>query len=183
MTQRRIYQNEYPYFVTFRTREGLALFEEAKYAELLAKIILNAGRLKRYDILSFQIMLDHVHMLVYKQCIDSIGHNTDRTLEKVRSVGRAKRIHHPERTLSRVRDQDKKECTISDLMQSIKGNFSLHMGNVWQRRFYTRIVDNDDYLRAVIEYIKQNPIRDGLPEKYHEMPYQCIDKNLLKLLL
>ncbi len=62
-------------------------------------------------------------------------------------------------------------------MQSIKGNFSrkLHMGNIWQRRFYVEIVDTDRYFRTVIEYIQHNPVEADLPPKYNKMPYQFID--------
>lgn len=173
MTQRRLHVYENPYFVTFNTRVGLRLFEDVQYAELLGRIMVNAGRLKRFDILAYQIMPDHVHVLVFK------NNNTDRTLEKVRSTKGISDIHIPQRTLSRVRDVGKKQSphTISDLMQSIKGNFSrkVHMGNIWQRRFYAKVIDTDEYLRTVVEYIEYNPIGAGLPAKYKRMPYQCID--------
>jgi len=71
----------------------------------------------------------------------------------------------------------KNRFTISDLMQSIKGNFSrnIHVGNVWQKRFYARIVNNRRYLRTVIEYIKHNPEKAELPGKYHKPPYRYFD--------
>ncbi len=61
---------------------------------------------------------------------------TDRTLERVRSVGEKSK---PERTFSNVRSGGNVRSTnISDLLQSIKGNFSreIHQGNIWQKRFY-----------------------------------------------
>ena len=63
---------------------------------------------------------------------------------------------------------------ISDLIQSIKGNFSrkLHMGKIWQPRFYTRVVSTRKYLYTVIEYIKYNPVKAELPIKYSKEPYQ-----------
>ena len=121
-------------------------------------------------------MPEHVHLLVYIN-------NTDRTLEKVRSVGiKQSLITVPERTLSSVRSNSKndvrsdkmKQYSISDLMQSIKGNFSrkIHIGNIWQKRFYTRIVNNRRYLHSVIEYIKHNPTKAELPLKYYRQPYR-----------
>lgn len=165
MTQRRIYQDEYPYFVTFRTREELQLFEKTKHAELLADITFSAGRLKRFDILVYQIMLDHVHLLVQYRL-------ADRTLESMRSVFVNHNNISSECTLSRVRSDKKEKYTISDFMQSIKGNFSreLRMGNIWQCRFYARIVNDQKYLETVIHYIKNNPTKEKLPQKYYQPP-------------
>ncbi len=64
MTQRRIYQDKYPYFVTFKAKENVSIFEKTEYANLLSCIIFKSGNLKQYNILSFQIMPDHVHLLV-----------------------------------------------------------------------------------------------------------------------
>ena len=171
MIQRRIYQNEFPYFVTFRTREGYPLFDKTEYAELLSQIMFNACALKRFDLLAYQIMLDHVHLLT--QC----NIKMDRTLERVRS-GDVEWLFSPtERTFSNVRSSIKKQHAISDLIQSIKGNFSreLHIGNIWQRRFYTRIVNNRKYLENIIYYLKQNPIKEKSPQKYGKPPYQYFD--------
>ena len=35
-------------------------------------------------------------------------------------------------------------------------------GRIWQNRFYSCIVDSDDYLWAVARYIETNPVRAGL---------------------
>ncbi len=67
MTQRRIYQDEYPYFVTIRTREAFELFAEMKYVELVVNIIFKTCKLKYFDVLAYQIMPDHAHILVYHQ--------------------------------------------------------------------------------------------------------------------
>jgi REP element-mobilizing transposase RayT len=107
-------------------------------------------------------MPEHVHMLVQ---------NGTRTLEKVRWVGALPIIS--ERTLSSVRDHPLR-YTISDVVQSIKGNFSrrIHAGTIWQRRFNSRIVNTEDRLRNTVYYIKNNPIKAGLSDRYQKSPYQ-----------
>ena len=40
MTQRRIHQDEYPYFITANTLERAWFFDNVKYAETLYKIII-----------------------------------------------------------------------------------------------------------------------------------------------
>lgn len=142
MTQRRIYQTDYPYFVTFNVRDGLPFFEETKYAKLLSKIIFNAGKLKGFDVLAYQIMPEHMHLLTWQKHTNRIVDGTDRTLENVRSVGVNYGLSS-ESTLSRMRPITRVRSgsfNISDLLQSIKGNFSrkIHEGNIWQKRFYTR---------------------------------------------
>lgn len=178
MTQRRIYQEEYPYFITFRTQDGFSLFEETKMARLLANEIFISAHIKRYDVLAFQIMPDHAHLLTHIINPDRMLFELDRTLESVRSEMMNDDIPSPtDRTFSKVRsDKLKNQFTISDLMQSIKGNFSrkIHMGNIWQKRFYARIVTTDEYLRTAVEYIINNPIKAALPRKYHDWPYQFI---------
>jgi REP element-mobilizing transposase RayT len=183
MTQRRIYQEEYPNFVTARTQDNFPLFENIEYAELMRGIILGASAIKRFDLLAFQIMADHLHLLATKK------HQTDRMLENMRSAGGMDIEFSPERTLSSVRSgvihktksRKKTQFTISDLMQSIKGNFSrvIHQGNIWQPRFYNRLVNTDKYLDTVIQYIISNPIKAKLPNKFHIPPYQYIDWELI----
>jgi len=180
MTQRRIYQDEYPYFVTFRTREGYPLFERTKYVELLSKEILVSAQIKRFDVLSYQIMLDHVHILTCKRTLEKVHLGDDFDCVDIPF----ERTTAAERTLSSVRSDEEGKYTISDLIQSVKGNFSrkVNMGNIWQRRFYARIVDNRKYLEMVVHYIKQNPIKAELPPRYCKFPYQYIDWESINML-
>ena len=172
MTQRRIYQSEYPYFVTTKTKDGIWLFDSDQYARRLSREIFKSGRIKGFDILSYQVMPDYLHLLIqYK-------YQWERTLEKVRSGWGSYRLFLPtERMLSSVRSGIYNEYNISNLIQLIKGNFSrkIHQGNIWQKRFYTRIITNRKYLEIIIHYIKYNPIKAKLPSKYQKMPYQYFD--------
>jgi REP element-mobilizing transposase RayT len=63
MTQRRIFQCSFPYFITFNVFDGGSMFEDIKKAEILHKIILKAGELKNHFVYQFCIMPDHVHIL------------------------------------------------------------------------------------------------------------------------
>jgi len=70
-------------------------------------------------------------------------------------------------------------------MQSIKGNFSrkIHHGNIWQKRFNTRIINNNEYLATIIDYIENNPIKEHLPKKFQQIPYQYFDRRKTKAFL
>lgn len=171
MTQRRIYQEEFPYFITWRTREGFALFESREYAELLSHIIFNAGRMKKFDIMAYQIMPDHVHLLVW---MGSAGRDTrarrNRLMLPSPAQVSAPALGH--------RNQEK-VIIISDFMYTIKSFFIKEIRkqygikySIWQKRFYTRIVDTDTYFNRVIAYIRHNPDKAGLPTRYRRGPYQ-----------
>lgn len=168
MTQRRIYQEEYPYFITFRTRKGFELFEETKYVRLMVDIIFNAGRLKQYDILAYQIMPDHVHLLVW----GAIAGRDTRDGREAENLSTPTQVSAPA-----VGAQ--KQYNISQLMYTIKSYFVKELRDkynilypIWHKRFYTRIVDTDRYLQYVIQYIKQNSIKEKLSNKYHKFPHQ-----------
>ena len=175
MTQRRIYQDECPYFVTFRTKDNYPFFEKTKSAKLLSYIILEAGRIKRYCIISYQIMPDHVHILVYQK-------QTSATTE---SCARRKIKTNPEQVSAPAMGGERDK--ISQLMYTIKSYFIYELRkkynipqSIWQRRFHTRIIDNEEYLKTIARYIKYNPIKASLPSKYHKMPYQYFDWESIK---
>lgn len=166
MTQRRIYQDEYPYFVTWRTREGNPYFDELKYALLLRKIIFKTCQIKRFDLLSYQIMPDHMHLLVY-------NHQAQPAV-----VARSQKQALPiAATESRARGYN-----ISQFMYTVKSYTVKHlrdecglMDSIWQKRFNTRIINTHKYLETVIYYIQNNPEKTGLPIKYRKIPYRHFD--------
>ncbi|HCM67960.1 MAG: hypothetical protein A2898_05790 [Candidatus Kerfeldbacteria bacterium RIFCSPLOWO2_01_FULL_48_11] len=183
MTQRRIYLDQYPYFVTFRTRVDLKIFEDGEYAEMLSRIIFNAGRLKRFNILAYQIMPDHVHVLTCQQTpiIGAGDIHIPRARASASAIGKVYPIA--------PRDGCARGKNVSELIHGIKSYFATEIRqkfginySVLQPRFYSRTVNTDAYLYTVVEYIRFNPIKARLPKKYHHMPYQLMDTKLIKLL-
>jgi len=77
MTQRRIYQDKYPYFITYNTKNNYPFFADIKKAKLLYKIILISSKKKFFLPYIFSILNNHIHMLV-------------KFLEKIRKKLRAK---------------------------------------------------------------------------------------------
>lgn len=63
-------------------------------------------------------------------------------------------------------------------MKSIKGTFSrtLPKGKFWQHRSYFRIVESEEYLGNVIEYIRFNYTKMNLPERYSQPPFVFMDQ-------
>jgi putative transposase len=44
-------------------------------------------------------------------------------------------------------------------------------GRLWQNRFFSTIVDSDQYLWSVVRYIESNPVRVGLISHHEEYPW------------
>jgi REP element-mobilizing transposase RayT len=64
MTQRRIYQTEFPYFVTTAVKSRLPFFEDAHHAALLQAAILDRTAALHCDLFGYATLLDHVHLLM-----------------------------------------------------------------------------------------------------------------------
>ncbi|MBI4414908.1 MAG: transposase [Candidatus Kerfeldbacteria bacterium] len=66
MTQRRIYQEEFPYFVTTNTFERVPIFLDEQIALKLGRAIVSACAITEFSILAYAILPDHLHLLVQK---------------------------------------------------------------------------------------------------------------------
>ena len=179
MTQRRIYQCDLPYHITFNVLNREWFFDDETKAGILHEIILNAGDIKNHTIYQFCIMPDHVHIL----CKTDDHTNTwfpHRTLEKVRCGD------GDTHGTTSFRNEPFPGCgaALSDFVQSIKGTFSrkIHMGHIWQRRFYDEIIQTEEQLESIIHYITHNPIEASLPEKWGKHPYQYKNDGLTEQL-
>ncbi len=195
MTQRRIYQCAFPYFVTFNVLDRDWIFEDNQKAEMLHEIILNAGHLKNHLVYQFCIMPDHVHILCQTPYV-SRGFTGDpsRGLEnphsgwgdQIRNI--TSNVGFPTRdaTPNPTRDANcncghTHQHTISDFIKSIRGTFSrkIHEGQIWHPRFYDQVIEDEDRIRSTLDYITHNPTKAELPKKYHYYPYQYKDDDLV----
>lgn len=204
MTQRRIYQDEFPYFVTTNTRDRRPFFDDIRYARLLHKVIIKSCWIKNCLVYAFCVMPDHLHLLVGKDPTQPqrVALGSDRGFDipidpmrphppaccRRRRAGRVtlglrNGVDAP--NAGRCARVDAK-FDISQVMHAIKSYYYLAMRTqhginypIWQPRFNTRIVDTEERLRNTIEYIKNNPIKAGLPKKYQKLPYMYFNWELI----
>lgn len=189
MSQRRIYQNEFPYFVTTNTQGRRPFFGDVRFAQLLHKVIIKSCWIKNCLVYAFCIMPDHLHLLVGKDPTrpqrvtlgwgsppQRVTPGLDCSFDvPVPNAGRCARVNA--------------KFDISQIMHAIKSYYCLAVREqyginypIWQPRFNTRIVDNEERLRNTIEYIKYNPAKAGLPKKYQKFPYMYFNwKEISKL--
>lgn len=197
MTQRRIYQCAFPYFVTFNALHREWIFEDEKKAELLHEIILNAGILKQHSVYQFCVMPNHVHILCktvpYRglenpRFGEKENHSNPRldfvewTFQSAKQSQTAKQSYNGIKTHKIICDCGHiHEYDISDFIKSIRGTFSrnMHQGQIWHPRFYDQIIESDKRLKNETNYIINNPIKWDLPVRYQKYPYQFIDNELI----
>ncbi len=51
-------------------------------------------------------------------------------------------------------------------------------GHVWEGRFRSSIVSDDEYLLALMRYIEQNPVRAGIAKHPEEYPFSSYQANV-----
>ena len=90
MTQRRIYQNAFPYFVTTTVEKRLPLFEKEQYASLLQAAILDRTAALYCELLGYAALPDHLHLLLKP----SEKANISKVMQQIKSsTARNLRIH------------------------------------------------------------------------------------------
>jgi len=185
MTQRLIYQVVCPYFITINTFSRRHLFSQRKFTLLLYGIIIEACRLKEFDLYAFCILSDHVHLLVKKQ--------TDATRDgcvvwrgATSSAVRAFEIGASNLTTQASVPAGWTIKTISSLLHCIKSYYVKEMRQkcginfkLWQSRYNFRIIDSDKRFINTLNYIGENYKKKGLSEKYSRYPFQFINKKLI----
>ncbi len=190
MTQRAI-DGDYIYFVTANVQNRQWFFVTPEKTAQLGQTIQTCCRLKRFKLLAYCILPNHIHLLVRKLSAgEDLGGATtaQRTLESAR-CRRGERLIEtklsearflfPHRRLSSRRCGPDTRDTLSDLMRSIKGTFSrtLPKGKFWQHRSNFRIIETEEYLSNVLNYIIHNYQKMALPAHYGQPPFVYVDQH------
>ncbi|MDZ7798618.1 MAG: transposase [Patescibacteria group bacterium] len=178
MTQRRIYQNIFPYFVTFNTKNNYPFFADTKKAKLLYKIVLISSKKKFFLPYIFSILNNHIHMLV--KFIPALA-AAPALFETAATAGRSEKN---KRKIKNAATTSRSKYNISDLMHAVKSYYCYQLRNQynifyspWHTRFNFRIINTPKRLRNTINYIKYNYKKHNLSKKYSKQPYQYINED------
>jgi hypothetical protein len=192
MTQRAIDGN-FVYFVTANVKDRRWYFVLPELANKLGQAIQTCCHMKRFELLAYCILPNHIHLLVRKLQLGET--ETQCTLESARWGGTMSESEYlfpyrrlsvrqcgpdqrflpipPHRRLSSRRCASDQRYSLSNLMQSIKGSFSrtLPLGTFWQHRSYFRVIDSTECLRNVVSYIRFNYRKMDLPRRCGQSPF------------
>lgn len=108
---------------------------------------------KRYDLIGFTIMSNHIHLLIDTWDIE----NYDTSITTI---------------MQSIKRQTARQ---SNIILKREGRF-------WQNESYDHLVRNDKEFRNIINYIIQNSVKAGLVADWREYPYTFVNKNYLHLL-
>ncbi len=185
MTQRAI-DGDYVYFVTTNVQDRRWFFVTPERAAVLGKTIQTCCRMKRFELLAYCILPNHVHLLVQKLSLGEL-YSAQRTLGNARCASSeisSVFFLFPHRRLPSRRPAPGKRYTLSDLMHSIKSTFSqhLHQGKFWQHRSNFRIIETDDRFYNTVNYIIYNYRKMNLPDFYGQSPFVFVDWGQIKKL-
>lgn len=116
---------------------------------------------KAYDLITYSIMPNHVHMVM-------------RLLERIEPVRRADC------------PTNEKQYPLTKILQKLKWNTSLRSNRVlkrsgpfWQGESYDHVIRNDDELDRTIWYVLQNPVKAGLVQSWEQWPWNYCKWNPL----
>ena len=54
---------------------------------------------------------------------------------------------------------------------STRAYWRWHKGRLWQRQFFDHVVRNEEDFIETVEYVKLNPVRKGLVDRWEQWPY------------
>ena len=128
------------YFITFNTWEKLELTPPARLAVFDACRFFDA---QRYNLFTFVVMPDHVHMLIQP---------LPKTAQETWSLSSI---------LHSIKSYSAKQ--IPKVMP--------HMGTVWQPERYDRIIRTDQEFQATWNYICQNPVKANIIDGTGHYPF------------
>lgn len=169
------------YFITTVTHERRRSFVRVEQAKTIGGIIINACRMKEFVLFAYCIMPDHVHLLVQKNSFSG-------ALEKAplrKRIDFVKEHDINNHLKGGLSSPGRRIFTLSDLMQSIKGNFSWSMdgGTFWQERYDARIVSTAERLSNTMEYIINNHRKYNLPDAFGRHPFVYHDLRKIRALM
>lgn len=158
------------YFITTVTYKRRRSFVRVEQAKTMGGIIINACRMKEFALFAYCIMPDHVHLLVQKD--SSSGAFEKAPLRDIKLKGG-------------LSSPDRKIYSLSDLMQSIKGNYSrcIHNGAFWQEGYDARIISTAERMNNTVYYLMYNHQKHGLPDAFGARPFLYHDLRAIRVLM
>ncbi len=149
------------YFITFKTYKGLILDDHSK--QIIYDNIIHYNRIK-YQLLSFVIMPDHIHIILQPNEIKSGEYvNLSEIMQALKGFA-SKQIIKYLTQLSLTEFNIAQSANI----QTQTGASELPLKHIFQAESFDRIIRNDDELYEKMNYILNNPVKRELVKNGYE---------------
>jgi REP element-mobilizing transposase RayT len=181
MTQRRIYQNEFPYLITSKVYGDQWLFVDERLAAIMWRHIFIAQRDFSFLIFCFSTVPSHNHLIIKTKDENDVS----QIMQQIK-CGVAKEI----RLNKNIALPDVREFPIPVTAVGDDGNSSgvwdvpryghkRGKNTIWQPRFNDRIIKNEKYFRNAINYVATNWQKHHLPPKFSRPPFCYVNHDLI----
>lgn len=152
----KVYDSDYPHFITSSVVEGYPIFSNPKAAKVLLQA-LQFLQLERDTILySYVIMENHIHLVVQSdELTKKIQTFKSWTARNIIETFKDNRNYHQLFKLKRARQRS-------------------HTGSthqLWQQGFHPKQIISDKMMIQKIEYIHNNPVKRGFVDRPEEWRY------------
>jgi len=152
----RVYDSDYPYFITSSLVEGYPIFSNPQAAQVVLDA-LNFMQTKRTaKVYAYVIMDNHIHMVVQ-------GDNLPKQIQTFKSW-----------TARTIIDFFSDNGHYSQLYKLKKAKNPTHIDSVhqlWQEGFYPKQIVSDEMMIQKIEYIHNNPVKRGFVDRPEDWRY------------
>jgi len=152
----RVYDSDYPYFITSSLVEGYPIFSNPQAAQVVLDA-LNFMQTKRTaKVYAYVIMDNHIHMVVQ-------GDNLPKQIQTFKSW-----------TARAIIDLFSDNGHYSQLYKLKKAKNPTHIDSVhqlWQKGFYPKQIVSDEMMIQKIEYIHNNPVKRGFVDRPEDWRY------------
>jgi putative transposase len=155
-TRYKIFDNNYPYFITSTTVEWIPIFTRKPYFDIILDSMTYCRQNKGLKIFAFVIMDNHLHLLVMGESLSNI----------IRDFKR-----HTARRIISLAENDPKNW-LSNQFKFYKLRHKEGSDyQVWQEGFHPKQIISEEMLRQKIDYIHYNPVRTGIVGKAEDWLY------------
>jgi REP element-mobilizing transposase RayT len=185
MTKARIYQNEFPYFVTSVTLDRRPIFENSLYAVFLAQNIFYYARKYQADIFCFAILPEHLHLLIktnglcdISRIMGDVKYRTAGDIRKFRN-----RFLRPPSLMPLALSLPPMARPWAGGETKADQRGAKVFAGIWKPRFDCRVAWMADSIRRIYFYIAGNWLKHGLPPGFSEPPYLYLDEDSLNSFL
>ena len=152
----KIYNNDYPHFVTSTIVELIPIFKDENYIQILIDNFKFYQTNKSLKIYAFVIMENHFHMICKHEKLSRI-------------ISDFKKI-----TAKQIINQLKldNEISLLEKFAALKKNHKTESNyQIWQEGFHPQQISSQKMFNQKAEYIHYNPVKNELAEKMEEWKY------------
>ncbi len=155
----RVYNSDYPYFITSSIVEGYPIFSNPLAAQVVLDALEFIQNERRTTVYAYVIMENHIHMIVQN---DKLPHQ----IQAFKSW-----------TARAIVDQFSDNGHTFQLYKLRKSKNLSHTDSVhqlWQEGYYPKQIFSDEVMIQKIEYIHNNPVKRGFVDRPEDWRYSSM---------